>query len=365
MFFRIKVGCRGPLIGSPTLISYQKAEILEAMYRQRRTNDTRKTSAQKPAQESEVAATLPQRIEESAAGLLKGSFGPPPPRAVIGAIASLSPDNTKAGASSSSTITGESSLAFNPSAQCEQATLHHSESFRLREKGGETEIHGQIAFDEFLAGSNELEHEPDSVQDHPASSSDQRGGITAEIAEDALPQAQERGAWKVQDEDQEFTVHNNDGAAVVALLSDLGFAVDDEPSSTLHVESDGAEGQSYKRVHNGKEPVQSVKHSCPWNRSDLIPDFGALSNLGHAFLATRQGMYEEERFLESRVGQVHPWMDILDRYHDEVWGDMLPMVHEARDELELRKEKQICLEDGPAVRRLKMVLQHFDDPRSR
>ncbi|KGO38552.1 hypothetical protein PEX1_106540 [Penicillium expansum] len=56
------------------------------------------------------------------------------------------------------------------------------------------------------------------------------------------------------------------------------------------------------------------------------------------------------------------WIGVEKRYHDEVWGYLQPVLEEARAEIE---EKEVGVEglgvgeDGPAVRRLKMILMHM------
>lgn len=48
------------------------------------------------------------------------------------------------------------------------------------------------------------------------------------------------------------------------------------------------------------------------------------------------------------------WVGVQERYHDEVWGFLQPVLEEARAEIEEKGG-----EDGPAVRRLKMILMHM------
>ena len=345
---------------SVTLIPHRKADFSEAMHRQRRTIDTSHSSAQILIQGPEAAATLPQRIGQSASGLLRESIGLPSPRTVTGGLASLHADNTKAGTSSSSTDTGPSSLAFFSSPRGAPAALDQSESFRsIKGAGTSGRIDGQIAVDEFLAEQTELAHEPDTSQDRPASSIDHGGGFFVDVAEDLLPRVQERKTWATRDENQNFTDENNDGAAVVALLSDQSFEVD-EPSSILDLESDIAEGLIFPRPHQKERPAPSVCTAHPLEFFDLIPDFGCRGNLSQAFSAVQKVIHAKGHCLQSGFGQLQPWIDILDRYHDEVWGEMLPLVQEAHGELAAVDEKQTCCKDGSAVRRLKMVLQHLD-----
>lgn len=329
-----------------------------------RANDARRPSAETPRQGSEATAILSQRIGESASGLLK-EFTRPSPKAVTGVLSSLKTDNAKAGSSSSSTDIGESSLALRSSAQYEQVTLDQSESFRSNEKVGKFgRGHGQAAFGEFFAGPNGLEHESEFAQDGPAWNVDQQSAFSSGIGEDHLPRLQEKETWETQDENQDFTHEDNDGIAVVALLSDPAFTMDEEPNSTLDMEKARGEEQNFERLQRRKGPARFVDALRSSNHLDLVPDFRAPWDLSNASLATQKGIHERGHLLFSKLGDVQPWIDI-DRYHDEVWGDMLPLVHEAREELKAANENQSCLQDGPAIRRLKMVLQHLDNPHNR
>ncbi|KAJ5193335.1 hypothetical protein N7449_009477 [Penicillium cf. viridicatum] len=54
------------------------------------------------------------------------------------------------------------------------------------------------------------------------------------------------------------------------------------------------------------------------------------------------------------------WIGVQERYHDEVWGFLQPVLEEARAEIEEKGVEGLGAgEDGPAVRRLKMILMHM------
>lgn len=53
------------------------------------------------------------------------------------------------------------------------------------------------------------------------------------------------------------------------------------------------------------------------------------------------------------------WIGVQDRYHDEVWGFLQPVLEDARAEIEEKGEGLGPAEDGPAVRRLRMILMHM------
>ena len=330
------------------------------MDEKKRANDTELPSAQTYIPGSEEMPTLAlKRIGESASGLLHGSFQRLSPSAITGALASINTNNAKAGPSSTSAGTGESSSAFRSSSH-EQATPHQCKSFRSNEKDHRFDRnHGQVAFDEFLARLNQLDHGSEFVQDEPALSSNTQSVLSSRRAEANLPRVQERDTWKLRDGDPDFADQIHDGAAVVALLSDPAFTVDEEPSSTLDSQNTRREEQVFERLQRLKRPATPVNALHPSNPLFLMPDFSAPWNSTHASLAAQKGIHEKGHGLESISGDVQPWIGILHRYHDEVWGEMLPLVQEAREEVKAANENQACFQSGPATRRLKMVLQHL------
>lgn len=257
-------------------------------------------------------------------------------------------------------------MALRSSSQHGQATLDQGETFRSDAKGDKFgKPHGQFAFDEFLAGLNELEHESRFARDGPALSGEQQSGFSSGIAEDNLSRVQERETWKTQGKNEDCADQNNDGAAVVALLSDPAFKVDEEASSTLDLEDDRWKERNDERLRTGKPSAKSVDPSHRSNPLDLVPDFSPPWNSSHASLGSQKDSHERGHLLEPRPREVQPWVDILDRYHDEVWGEMLPLVQEACEELEAANEIRTCYQDGPAVHRLRMVLQHLVNPSNR
>ena len=330
------------------------------MDRKRQSKDSKPPSERGSAEGSEAAAPLHRRIGYSASGLLKESLELASPRAVTGILASIDTNNTKPGPSSSSNGVNEASLAFSSSPPGSESTLGRGEAFRSNEKSGTSVIrHGQVAFDEFLERPNELEHQPDGLQERSEFIGDNPGAFTPKPAEDDLRQVYERETWKRQNATQDSKYGKSDGAAVVALLSDSACMTDEEPGSTLDSESNGAEGHSLGRLQTGKRVAESGDLSLAPTLLGLIPDFGAPWDLCHASSAGPNRIYERRRLLESGLGDVQPWVDILDRYHDEVWGEMLPLVQEAREEWTAAGKSQTCLRDGPATRRLKVVLNHL------
>ena len=326
------------------------------MDRRKCVHGTKQTLALLPAHAPEATATLPQRVRESASDLIQASFQRPSPNAVTGGLASLN-SGSKAGSSSGSTSICDSSLPSRSSPPYKQATSYQGASFRSPEPDEKIKrTQGQLAFDEFLARPKDFDNEPEFLQEGPALSSDPQLRVWMGPAEYNIPRVQNAKICKTPDKSQYCADQNVDGAAVVALLLDPTFAADEEPRTTLALETEGTEGQKNKIMRSRKRDESiNVLHTSTKTFS-LIPDFGPPPKSFPASLTTQR---DNCRKLELGPGDVQSWIDILDRYHDEVWGAMLPLVQESRQELKMANENKTCLQSGPAIQRLKMILQHL------
>jgi len=65
---------------------------------------------------------------------------------------------------------------------------------------------------------------------------------------------------------------------------------------------------------------------------------------------------------EGRALWIEQWECVLTRYTDEVWGGLLPLVREARQEVEEIKAAGFIAEKPIALRRLEGILGHFRRP---
>jgi len=150
-------------------------------------------------------------------------------------------------------------------------------------------------------------------------------------------------------------ISHHDGAAVVALLSELGFTADDEPA-----DYPGFAGNQSKLEYLDLQSTRCERSAEPRLRLadhelGLIPNF-ALSDYESRAIADAMPHAEEQ----ACIADLKPWLDILDSYQDEVWGEFLPLVQQAREELKTADAKEGTLDDKPAVRRLRMLLGHLD-----
>ncbi|KAL8948482.1 MAG: hypothetical protein Q9222_005341 [Ikaeria aurantiellina] len=161
-----------------------------------------------------------------------------------------------------------------------------------------------------------------------------------------------------------------DGAAVVALLSDPSFCVDDMPgfvvpddgiecslSNTENVSKDASSQPYFSNAHHnypfslipsvlaGSETpqMQGTNEPAQSTANDVRVQEGLFQNLGCA-----------------KEFHVEPWLDILTTYHDEVWGDALPLVHHARKEADAILSGNISHDKRrPALERLAMLVSHI------
>lgn len=150
-------------------------------------------------------------------------------------------------------------------------------------------------------------------------------------------------------------ISHHDGATVVALLSEPGFSADDEPA-----EFPGFAGNQSKLEYLDIQSARSQKSAEPRiglavHELGLVPNF-ALPSHDPKAIADAMPRAEEE----ACTVDLKPWLDILNSYQDEVWGDLLPLVQQAREELSTANDNEGTLDDKPAVRRLRMILGHLD-----
>ena len=317
----------------------------------------------------EDASSFAGRLGASASGLLQSSFSSQTPGAVIGDLASLTADIAKGGPSTS-TGTGESSsssqvASFRKDQDAPGGSLAR-DCFRSgQEKGGVNAGYGQAAFDEFAANPQRLQPNLGPTQKPSALSGSLPNQADAITGYDTEPFSEvERFAWKIRTRKEEHPINGNDGAAVVALLSDPKFNVDGEPTDSWPVVAVSKDQDKLGSLRLELPPYKPVDPLAPLNPLDLMPDFNPSWDSLHAFNRLWSSTsYEGQSFSDPMFGDTQPWVDILNRYHDEVWGDMLPLVQEAREEAKLAEASpEGALQDRPALRRLGMLLKHLNQP---
>ncbi|KAF9894624.1 hypothetical protein FE257_006512 [Aspergillus nanangensis] len=154
-----------------------------------------------------------------------------------------------------------------------------------------------------------------------------------------------------------------DGTAVLTLLNSATFDPEFPPSANEPFEPIETELQltpseiemleSFRRQLQS-QPRQLTSHS-------LVPDIGSVLD------SAATGVASDATTLRDTVVSSLPgaadWVAVEERYHDEVWGYLQPTLEAAKKEIEEKSQEtrgsEEEEEDGPAVRRLKMILKHM------
>ena len=311
----------------------------------------------------EGSASFAKRIGNSASGILQNVFVRPSASAITETLDSLDAATSK-GATSSSASMGDASsssraiLTQETSPSSGQSMV--GESFRSEQAcGGIRADRGQQEFDKFAQASRLRDFDIAVTQtlnlpnfERPATVGDHCTCVFCRMGK-------LHRNHKTYGPEVEPATGSNDGAAVVALLSDPAFDVDGEPRDTWAVPR-----TDKGKAKLGSQPVEqqlydSADPVVPMNPLDLIPDF----NTSWSPVAHSSSSYEGNSSSDPAFGDLQPWTNILNRYHDEVWGDMLPLVKEAREELKsANSSPEGTLHDRPALRRLGMLLKHLHQP---
>ena len=310
---------------------------------------------------------IPKRIGTSASGLLQASFQRPSPSSVTEALAAMNSETAKGGPSSSTTsTTSPSSISQSSFTPPVLAHSFESKSFRSQASTGESSGgNGQTAFDEFIS-------EPEE------SSVDFRlDGDVSTLGEQAFPYNVAEGSQGKHFPEihsingrqasgvieEASSAKSNDGAAVLTLLSNPEFSADGDPSENWDLAVEEQNGRARRPPHPLGAPQKTLNAMALSNPLDLIPDFDpswTSFNLSSG-PAEHDRKFTEREILDFKFGDLRPWVNMLGRYHDEVWGDMLPLVQEAREEAKAAKlVGSGSLRDRPAIRRLAMLLRHLN-----
>jgi len=346
--------------------------------------------------------SMATRLGASASGLMSDVLGSSSANGFLPGTLAGTTNGSKGQSSSSTSGLSESSTAVQSGKSRPDAGVGsshapiQSESFRSSpnavrgpEKGA------QYEFDEFIDNSNGplmADHGRAEVYNGQLDSHTKHDEISGSAAnalsgDDQIPTMGIRSAT--------FASHAGDGAAVVSLLSDPEFSVDD-PSAyrDMYDQEVAATDPLVSRlttrkldlltrikaqlpqppVHRGPAPTnplnllpifhQSFGDTNGRSRSDdtntlhtegsytyLSPDATTTWPYGEAFCG------QSSEGIEAHLSQ---WLDVLNRYQDEVWGDMLPLVQDVKAEIEQAKNSNADeVHEGPAIRRLAMVFAHL------
>lgn len=249
-------------------------------------------------------------------------------------LSSLSNGEGKAGSSSAAAQdTTSSSQSYPPTF----VSTSRSEGFRSQAPTSGCDAHpAQRAFNEFLDPDqgNLVGYDQPLTGQQTALSDDMQTAWVSEIEHGSkIVSKSADGSNSMTASQGRYGDH--DGAAVVALLSDSSFNAFNDPISTWDQPEDDP-----ATIFDARE--EALKHSSV----DEI----------------KSGLFDPTEDVWSH-NDPGPWQELLNRYHDEVWGDQLPLVKEARKEVQQAVAGgELHASELPALRRLRMVLGHVRPP---
>ena len=186
-------------------------------------------------------------------------------------------------------------------------------------------------------------------------------------------------------EQTEAALHMNpaDGAAVVSILSDTSFDAnfggaygDQDMYLGADLDPDAAPppltAEEIKMLESFRRQIAQEEggtqlSQAPLSPLSLVPDIDTFlrENESAAYAPaptqTDLGRSTSTPLRDAVLSQLpgaEDWVSVHERYHDEVWGYMRPALEAAQKEIEEKTEIGDD-GDGPAVRRLKMILKHM------
>jgi hypothetical protein len=189
--------------------------------------------------------------------------------------------------------------------------------------------------------------------------------------ERAYPQSQAPAQPPVR---ASYEPNANDGLEVVSLLSDSTFDPNTDPYNPEYDIDASAEPapltpdeikalESFRRSFSSESQMQGDIQQgrgtgAGISDMSLIPDIDTF--LAQDTFGSGSGsMALRDSVLENLPG-AGDWMGVQERYHDEVWGYLRPALEAAKSEMEENRNVEgQGHSEGPAVRRLRMILKHM------
>lgn len=148
-----------------------------------------------------------------------------------------------------------------------------------------------------------------------------------------------------------------DGAAVISLLT--APSAEEDPSTIPETDLDPA---PLPLSASEREALDSfLQSNTPrLTTASLVPDIDTFLSQGYneglgQGLDQAQGQRLRDEVLAQLPG-AGDWVGVQERYHEEVWGFLGPVLEAARKEVEQGLGQD---GEGPAVRRLRMILGHM------
>ena len=152
-----------------------------------------------------------------------------------------------------------------------------------------------------------------------------------------------------------------DGLDVVKLLDSTDYNPVIEPDESDVTLTPAEVADLRRALFPNKGSQEPKQHHIDWNILNFFPDFlsDGRPRWGYTELPNHMGATDP---IEARDLWVKQWQHVLSDYTDEVWGDLGPLVDEARQEVEeasARKSDATGPPEMTALRRLRQVLSHI------
>ena len=300
-------------------------------------------AADKPRADESQDLSILSRVAASATGLARSAFASPngndPNQRAVAALA-----NSGKGQASS---TGGSSAWAESSRALQQPVLQPSSSNAFRPTQGEEHIRkSENEFSSFLDGIGTFTPSQNPGHEH-LGSLDSGFGEAWTRSRDALNSTPSRLNGRQTVAEQEL--HDGEDALVVLSAPEdmnilFGASEDEENYDWgLAHEQMSQLRAMIKDILPPPEPHQSIVRSSPLN---LIPHVDNTDFINASSQAAVDAWRDQ-------------WQDVLTRYTDEVWGELLPLVKEARKEVEELQSGEGPTVQPKALRRLGSVLGHL------
>jgi hypothetical protein len=292
------------------------------------------------ADKGQLEPSMISRVAASATGLTRSAFATPNGNELNERAVAALAEKGHVGQSSSSGRNSASAESSKAPQKLQQA--NPSNAFRI----GHSEDHvrqSENEFSSFLDSIDSFTSSEDTGQGHFASNGlgdDLGEAWTRSEPAPVLPS--QRPIYGNVDEQQ-----SRDGEDVLALLSENGAMEETfEPSPEDENTDWGLSAEQLQQLRAmTKDLFPSVEaHGTidPNHPLNLVPNF---DTRGQA-LAVSESLREQ-------------WDGVLNRYTDEVWGDLLPLVKEARKDVENLRNDPSSIEQPKALRRLGAILGHL------
>jgi hypothetical protein len=348
-------------------------------------NDPRKQAdSRKSDPESQNTPSLANRIQNSAAGLARSAFNAAGSSADAAQVLG---SGSKAGPSSSASPSALAAAeqyreTATPTSSHRASANHPAASFRSSSTGQQgafelpplTEDEFQRTYDESQVHSN-IDFSPSTELDTAKGKG--KASKTHSPFSNIDPSSSSSGlntAWQSALPTSATTLPS-DGEAVVSLLSDASFdpefpSTAEEPFEPVETEllppqltpSEIQMIESFRR-QAALEASTPTLATEPLSQTHRLTSFSLVPDIESVIDSVPAAQDTDATALRDAVLTGLPgaaeWIAVEERYHDEVWGYLRPTLEAAAKEMEARKEQGAPVEDGPAVRRLKMILRHM------